>query len=136
MDRLREILEQADLGRLADPSSWPEQAKLAAAGDWAALEILQDQLLGGRRVKPDDLQAVEGIGPKIAGVLQAAGIGSFSQLARVDVGRLQEILVEAGISKITDPSTWPEQAKLAAAGDWEGLEALQDQLKGGRRAES
>jgi predicted flap endonuclease-1-like 5' DNA nuclease len=134
--RLGQILEEADLGRLADPSSWPEQAKLAAAGDWAALEALQDQLLGGRRVKPDDLQAIEGIGPKIAGVLQAAGINNFAQLAQADVARLQEILTEAGISQIADPSTWPEQAKLAAAGDWEGLETLQDQLKGGRRADS
>jgi DNA-directed RNA polymerase subunit beta' len=133
---LEQILEEAKLGGLADPSSWPEQAKLAAAGDWAALETLQDQLLGGRRVKPDDLQAIEGIGPKIASVLQAAGINNFAQLAQADVARLQEILAEAGISQIADPSTWPEQAKLAAAGDWEGLETLQDQLKGGRRADS
>jgi DNA-directed RNA polymerase subunit beta' len=121
---------------LADPSSWPEQARLAAAGDWAALEALQDQLLGGRRVKQDDLQAIEGIGPKIASVLQAAGINNFTQLAQADVARLQEILAEAGISQIADPSTWPEQAKLAAAGDWEGLETLQDQLEGGRRVGS
>jgi hypothetical protein len=52
------------------------------------------------------------------------------------VARLQEILAEAGISQIADPSTWPEQAKLAAAGDWEGLETLQDQLEGGRRVGS
>jgi DNA-directed RNA polymerase subunit beta' len=134
--RLGQILEDAKLGALADPSSWPEQAKLAAAGDWAALEALQDQLLGGRRVKPDDLQAIEGIGPKIAGVLQAAGINNFAQLAQVDVARLQEILTEAGISRVANPSTWPEQAELAAAGDWEGLETLQDQLKGGRRVAS
>jgi DNA-directed RNA polymerase subunit beta' len=134
--RLAQILEEADLGRLADPSSWPEQAKLAAAGDWAALEALQDRLLGGRRVESDDLQAIEGIGPKIASVLQSAGIGTFSQLAQADVDRLQEILTEAGIAKISDPNTWPEQAKLAAAGNWEELETLQDQLKGGRRAGS
>ena len=87
-------------------------------------------------LEPDDLRRIEGIGPKIAGLLQAAGIATFAQLAQIDVGRLQEILTEAGISRIADPSTWPEQAKLAAAGDWEGLEALQDQLKGGRRADS
>ena len=32
-----------------------------------------------------------------------------------------------------DPSTWPEQASLAAAGEWDALQALQDELKGGRR---
>jgi len=132
VDRLTHILEENGFGRLADPSTWPEQAKLAAAGDWAALEALQGQLLGGREVKPDDLQAIEGIGPKIAGVLQAAGITNFADLAQADVGRLSQILTEAGISRISDPSTWPEQAKLAADGDWEGLETLQDRLKGGR----
>ncbi len=132
VDRLGQILDEAGLGRLADPSTWPEQASLAAASDWAALAALQDQLLGGRQVGPDDLQTIEGIGPKIAGVLQAAGISTFAQLAQADVGRLREILTEAGISRISDPGTWPEQAKLAADGDWQGLEALQDQLKGGR----
>jgi hypothetical protein len=29
--------------------------------------------------------------------------------------------------------TWPEQAKLAASGEWEALEKLQDELKGGKR---
>ena len=32
-----------------------------------------------------------------------------------------------------DADTWPEQAKLAAAGDWDGLKKLQDELKGGKR---
>ena len=136
VDRLGQILDEANLGRLANPSTWPDQAKLAAAGDWTALEALQDQLLGGREAKPDDLQAIEGVGPKIAGVLQAASITTFAQMAQSDVGHLQGILTEAGISRISDPSTWPQQAKLAADGDWDGLETLQDQLKGGRLAHS
>jgi predicted flap endonuclease-1-like 5' DNA nuclease len=86
--------------------------------------------------EPDDLQRIEGIGPKIAGLLQAAGVSTFSQLAQADVDRLKGILAEAGIGRIADPGTWPEQAKLAAAGDWEGLEDLQDRLKGGRQVES
>jgi hypothetical protein len=32
-----------------------------------------------------------------------------------------------------DPSTWPEQGSLASAGEWDALQALQDELKGGRR---
>jgi hypothetical protein len=81
---------------------------------------------------PDDLQCIEGIGPKIAGLLQAAGIMTFSQLAAADVGRLGQIIRDAGIT-IADPSTWPEQAGLAAAGRWSELEVLQEELKGGRR---
>jgi len=82
---------------------------------------------------PDDLTRIEGIGPKISGLLQAAGITTFAQLAATDVGRLEQIVREAGIT-IADPSTWPEQASLAAAGEWDALEVLQDELKGGRRA--
>jgi predicted flap endonuclease-1-like 5' DNA nuclease len=87
-------------------------------------------------VEPDDLQRIDGIGPKISGVLQAAGITTYAQLAGTDVSRLQGILDEAGISRIADASSWPEQARLASAGEWAGLEALQGQLKGGRRVES
>ncbi len=81
----------------------------------------------------DDLRRVEGIGPKVAQHLNNAGIRSFAQLADTDVQRLQEILTEAGgIYKSMDPQSWPEQAALAAKGDWETLKILQDKLDGGR----
>jgi hypothetical protein len=82
---------------------------------------------------PDDLMRIEGIGPRISGLLQAAGITTFGQLAATDVNRLSEILKAADIT-VADPSTWPEQASLASAGRWDELETLQDELKGGRRA--
>ncbi len=81
----------------------------------------------------DDLKRIEGIGPKLEQVLKEAGIKTFAQLAAKSTEELQRILDEAGIARISDPETWAEQAKLAAAGDWKGLEALQAQLKGGRR---
>ncbi len=80
----------------------------------------------------DDLKQIEGIGPKIEGVLNAAGITTFAQLAATDVARLREILKAADV-RIGYPDTWPEQAALAAAGKWDELKALQDQLQGGRR---
>jgi predicted flap endonuclease-1-like 5' DNA nuclease len=83
--------------------------------------------------KPDNLKRIEGIGPKISGLLQAAGIMTFAQLADTGVERLEQIVEDAGIGKIANPSTWPEQAALAAAGKWDELEVLQDELKGGRR---
>ena len=82
---------------------------------------------------PDDLKKIEGIGPKIEGLLQAAGIVTFAQLAEADPSRLLEILHAAGL-RVNDPSTWPEQARLAASGDWEALQKLQESLRGGRRA--
>jgi predicted flap endonuclease-1-like 5' DNA nuclease len=83
---------------------------------------------------PDDLKVVEGIGPKIASLLQAGGIATFAQLAAADVEQLRAILAQAGLSRLADPATWPEQARLAADGKWEALKLLQDTLKGGRRA--
>lgn len=83
--------------------------------------------------QPDDLKVIEGIGPKIAVLLNSAGITTFVQLAETEVSRLDQLLVEANLRRLADPGTWPEQAKLAAAGDWEAFKALTDQLKGGRR---
>ena len=83
--------------------------------------------------EPEDLSRIEGIGPKINAVLQEAGITTYSQLSKTDVNQLRIILKEAGLSRF-NPETWQEQASLAAKGDWDGLAALQEELKGGRRA--
>ena len=82
---------------------------------------------------PDDLTRIEGIGPKISTLLQAAGITTFGQLAAAEVSHLEQILEEADLAALANPDTWPEQARLAAAGQWDALEALQSELKGGQR---
>lgn len=81
---------------------------------------------------PDDLKLIEGIGPKISSLLNAAGIMTFAQLANTSVADLQAILDQAGL-RLGDPATWPEQAALAAKGDLAGLQTLQGELKGGRK---
>jgi hypothetical protein len=43
---LRDILAEEGLTGLADPVSWPGQARLAAEGDWDALKVLQQKLKG------------------------------------------------------------------------------------------
>ena len=85
-------------------------------------------------VVEDDLTAIEGIGPKISGLMKESGVSTFAAMADTSVERLQEILQTADFRALADPTTWPEQAKLAAKGDWEGLQTLQDELDGGRRA--
>ncbi len=81
---------------------------------------------------PDDLKKIEGIGPKTEHILNEHGIHTFAQLAETSVETLQGILDEAGF-RLGDPGTWAEQAALAARNEWEALQALQDDLKGGRR---
>ena len=80
----------------------------------------------------DDLTKIEGIGPKVANVLKDAGITSFDSLANADSAEVKSVLNEAGL-QMMKPEGWIEQADLANKGDWEGLEKLQGELKGGRR---
>jgi predicted flap endonuclease-1-like 5' DNA nuclease len=82
--------------------------------------------------KKDDLKVVEGIGPKIEGLFNDAGILSFEQLANTPAAKLKEILVAAGSRyQMHDPTTWPAQSKLAADGKWEELKKWQDELNKG-----
>ena len=81
----------------------------------------------------DQLTKIEGIGPKIAGLLVADGIDTFAKLAKASPKKLQEILTAAGPRyKMHNPGSWPEQAALAAKGDWDTLKTLQDKLQGGK----
>lgn len=80
----------------------------------------------------DNLEIIEGIGPKIATVLQEAGIRTYAQLAASDPEQIEAILRQSGL-RLADPTTWPEQARLAAEGDMQGLQDLTSRLRAGRR---
>nr|HMP31191.1 hypothetical protein [Saprospiraceae bacterium] len=83
--------------------------------------------------KQDDLKVIEGVGPKIEKLLQDAGITTWSTLSETSVDRLKEILNAAGSNfQLADPTTWPEQARLAANGQFKELEEYQDFLSGGK----
>ena len=115
----------------APPAPEPAASRAEMADVAESVELAETQV----PAEPDDLKRIEGIGPKYSSVLAAAGITTFAQLAATEVGRIEEILEAESprLRRLADPSTWPEQARLAAAGDWEGLAALQEELKGGRR---
>ena len=87
-------------------------------------------------VEPDDLKRIEGIGPKLSSVLQEAGIVTFAQLASATAEEIEQILEAADprLLRLAQPASWTEQAALAAAGEWEALEALKGTLKRGRKA--
>jgi len=89
--------------------------------------------LGTEAVSPalDDLKKIEGIGPRVASLLNDSGIVTFAQLAEIPVDKLIEIL-ETNKLQMMDPTSWPQQAKLAADADWGALEKLQGDLKAGR----
>jgi predicted flap endonuclease-1-like 5' DNA nuclease len=84
-----------------------------------------------------DLEAIEGIGPKIAELLRNNGITTFTQLSQAPMDHLVKILDAGGSRfKLANPQSWAEQAKLAAAQDWVALEKLQNELTGGVRLNS
>jgi hypothetical protein len=80
----------------------------------------------------DELTKIEGIGPKVAKVLNEAGIMTFEELANATIGDLHKSLNAAGL-QMMNPEGWIDQAKLAAKGDWQGVAKLQKELKGGRK---
>ena len=154
MDDLQAILRSGGSRfQTANPETWPRQARLAANREWNKLDVLKAQLVAGVRRAPeakaeeqpatrsqavpepaDDLTILEGIGPKIAELLDQHGIRTFAQLAETSVDDLQAILRSGGSRfQIANPETWPRQARLAANREWNKLDVLKAQLVAGVR---
>ena len=80
----------------------------------------------------DDLKKIEGIGPKIEELCNSIGIHTWQKLSETSVETLQKMLDDAGPRyRISNPSTWPKQAEMAANGEWDKLKEYQDFLDGG-----
>ncbi|MEU4480456.1 hypothetical protein AB0F68_20735 [Micromonospora sp. NPDC023966] len=63
---------------------------------------------------PDDFRRIQGIGPKMAAALQAAGIRTYQQLAELDEPVLRETVKAAGLRAAPGLATWSQQAKVLA----------------------
>ncbi|MEO1439907.1 MAG: F0F1 ATP synthase subunit gamma, partial [Chloroflexota bacterium] len=85
--------------------------------------------------EPDDLTKVEGIGPKMSGALNDAGIDTYQKLAEASEDDIRKAIEDAGMRLAPGLDTWPEQAEYLAKNDEEGLKAFQDTLSAGRRTE-
>ncbi|MGJ8659293.1 50S ribosomal protein L21 [Cellulophaga fucicola] len=105
-------------------------AKKSAPKKEAAPKAEAKKAAPKKSAKADDLKKVEGIGPKIAETLAAAGISTFAELAKADASKISEIIADVRGNHVTD--TWPAQAKLAAEGKWDELKKWQDELDGGK----
>lgn len=155
-DELRAILDTyGDKYKIIDVTTWQQQAKYAAQNDFDGLITMQKSIDGGRdntisqsdsklekylvktgaikQFKKDDLKAVEGIGPKIEGLLKDAGINTWKELSEASADKINQILEDAGPRyKLADPTTWPKQAEMAHNGQWDDLREYQDFLNGGK----
>ena len=120
----------------AEPATPVSDKPAAPASDKPAAGT-KIKLPGGKTIKQDDLKMVEGVGPKIEGLLHAGGIMTWADLANAPTEKIQAILDEAGPRyRMHQPTTWAKQAAMADAGQWEELVAYQDRLEGGREPEA
>jgi predicted flap endonuclease-1-like 5' DNA nuclease len=102
----------------------------------AAPDVSQAKAILGRSITLDDLKAIEGIGPKIESLCHGIGIRTWFDLSTTEASLLRTMLADAGSRFAThDPSSWPDQAGLLAAGRWDEFKALTDGLHGGRAAD-
>jgi hypothetical protein len=104
----------------------------------AKLKPLEDinsrlQAVLGKTIKQDDLKVVEGIGPKIEGMLKDAGIKTWKSLSEATVADCQKVLDGGGKRyQVHDPASWPMQCKMAYEGKWKQLLKWQDEHNHGK----
>ena len=114
----------------------PDQADALNTAGVTGSDMPESVVLpAGRKIELNDLTVIEGVGPAIAGLLSASGINSWQALADADDDFIQGILDDAGPNySVHNPATWKQQAALAADGNWDELQQLQDSLRGGKEA--
>jgi predicted flap endonuclease-1-like 5' DNA nuclease len=90
----------------------------------------------GRPVVLDDLTVVEGLNDSVQELCHGIGIRTWWDLGRTEVSLLRTLLDDAGARfHVYDPSTWPEQARLLAAGRWDEFAELTAAARATRASE-
>jgi hypothetical protein len=103
----------------------------AAAG---GVDVTAARAAGFMVSGPDNLEVIEGVGPKIAHLLRANGVNSFSKLAGMNIDAIRAVLQRGGPQfNLAEPRSWAEQANLAAANRWQDLRELQDRIFDGHK---
>ena len=107
-------------------------APVAAPKAATVIDLAAAKKAGFALKNANDLTVVEGIGPKINELFNNAGVKTFAQLANQTIPQMRKVLDDGGSRfRIANPSTWGQQAALAAENKWDELKKLQDNLSGG-----
>lgn len=78
----------------------------------------------------NNLELIQGITPEISKILNQAGIVTFRELATTPAYKVRQYLGDAGTEfSIIDPTSWTEQALLAAEERWDELKVRQIELQ-------
>jgi large subunit ribosomal protein L21 len=111
-------------------------SKAAAAAVIPAAKAIAPKALASKvaasKGGKDNLEVIEGIGPKIAQVLVDGGISTFAQLASAKADDVSAMLkASGGRFSLANPASWAEQAALLRDGKMDEFKALTDALVGG-----
>ena len=124
--------EDAKATKKAAPAKAKKEAAPKAAAEKKPAAKKATPAKAKKDAGADDLTKVEGIGPKAAGALVAAGLVTFADLGKAKVEAVQKILDESeGRFGAMNPGSWPKQAQMAADGKWDELQKWQDEHDGG-----
>ncbi|MFG3417325.1 hypothetical protein ACIBTZ_24045 [Micromonospora sp. NPDC049460] len=105
----------------ADPVDEPAEPVVVPAARGA---VATPPVRSAADVDADDFRRIQGVGPKMAAALQAAGIRTYGQLAELDEAALRETIRGAGLRAAPSLATWPQQAKVLAGAPQEAAAAL------------
>jgi predicted flap endonuclease-1-like 5' DNA nuclease len=109
-----------------------EQVAAAETQETQTQETQETQTQDAGTQLDDDLERIEGIGPKMAAALRQAKIRTFAQLASSDEVELRKAIEDAGLRFAPSLATWARQARLLADRDEEGFADLVRRLVAGR----
>ncbi|GAB3936277.1 hypothetical protein GCM10027614_12520 [Micromonospora vulcania] len=108
-------------GEPVDADAEPERATPPVRSADTATSVLAtaDTTPNGAAAdQADDFRRIQGVGPKMAAALQAAGVRTYGQLAELDEPALRDLIRTAGLRAAPGLASWPQQARvLAGAGD-------------------
>jgi large subunit ribosomal protein L21 len=117
----RQSYTELFVGQIGDGAGGTAQATMAAP-------VMRVPQKGGK----DDIEIIEGIGPKIAKVLADNGITTFAQLADAQPDAMTAMLkASGGRFSLANTASWPQQAALLRDGKMDEFKRLTDELVGG-----
>ena len=123
---------KAEPAKAAAPAPKAEPVKAAAPAP-VAEPVKAAPVAAPAPAAKDDLKKIEGIGPKIAEILNGGNINTFADLAAATPEAIREMLTAAGGRFAShNPQTWPMQSGMAAEGKWDELKKWQDESDGGK----
>ena len=105
---------------------------LDGAGASAQAAMAAPVSLAPQKSGKDDIELIEGIGPKIAKVLADNGITTFAKLADANPDDITAMLkASGGRFSLANTASWPQQAALLRDGKMDEFKKLTDELVGG-----